>query len=146
MNTRCEICGKEESYCPECGTCFDCVDDGYDSSIKRLQAENQLLKTQLVERTHHHSDAWVEAEVVVLREALALIVEDTCDSDEDRNSYYLATTALTNTSNSTAKVQAVLDAAEKFQSVYEAIVDDPNSVAITLDVLLSAILERRGEL
>ena len=104
--------------------------------IDALLVEVGQLKTQLAGREN------VE---VVLRESLKMIVYKLQSKSGGK---ILAEKTLGNPhiSEQAAKIQAVIDAVEKFQLEYEDIVGDPNSIAITLDVLFDAVRACRGEL
>jgi glycyl-tRNA synthetase alpha subunit len=96
-----------------------------EDKIEQLQAEIERLKTQLSGKTHHHDNDRVEAENVLLREALKLI-EDTSQrelheivqTNNVMNINITARGALTATPR-TANVSAVLDAADKVCESWE---------------------------
>ena len=119
-----------------CTKCEAQIVGGTLEAAKQLwntRPEEDQLKTQLAGRTHHHSDARVEAEVVVLREALKsclVLISNSVSNGgkikhmstlEGRSAWYESARierinvrqALADTSPQVAKIQAVLDAAEE---------------------------------
>ena len=52
-NWFCEVC-EEDTHCPECNTCFDCVVDSHEKRIKELERELQALREAIQE----HKDSF----------------------------------------------------------------------------------------
>ena len=123
-----------------CAKCEAQIVGGTLEAAKQLwnkRSKEDQLKTQLAEHEKVEaiyeahtlnaiSDAdKFEAKLVVLREALGKIIEEEitdCYSDDWCPCADIARTALTNTSDSTAKIQAVLDATEEQERIHEKVV------------------------